>query len=176
MLETIFFYFFAAIAVVSAVAMVTRREAAHAAVFLATTLLATGGIIFQLHATFLFFVQVIGYAGGLLLVFCTAIRMTMPSTESEQVRSRTQKLLALLVGLGLTIELGVVLLLARRLPGEGTFFPKSASAEKLPPNIPALATSLSNDYLLPFELTGILLLLAVIGVVLMLRNRKVEES
>jgi NADH-quinone oxidoreductase subunit J len=177
MLDSILFYFFAAVAILSAALMVTRRNTLHCAVFLISTLLATAGIFLQLRAEFLFIAQIILFAGVVMAVFIFAILLIGLERAAEQVRFRLQKLVAALVGVALAVELIVVLLLARELPGEGLFVSGSAPADKLPPNSEALAASLFSDYLLPFEITGVLLVVAMTGAVLMARTTKrIEES
>jgi NADH-quinone oxidoreductase subunit J len=177
MLDSILFYFFAAVAILSAALMVTRRNTLHCAVFLICTLLATAGIFLQLRAEFLFIAQIILFAGVVMAVFIFAILLIGLDRMAQQVRFRLQKLVAALVGVALAVELVVVLLLARKLPGEGLFVSGSAPADKLPPNSEALATSLFSDYLLPFEITGVLLVVAMAGAVLMARTTKrIEES
>jgi hypothetical protein len=77
-LNTILFYFFSTLAVASALAMITRRNVAHAAIFLVTTLLATGGIFLLLQAEFIFAVQVFLYAGGAVILFVFVIALASP--------------------------------------------------------------------------------------------------
>jgi NADH-quinone oxidoreductase subunit J len=177
MLDSVLFYFFAAVAILSAAGMVTRRNTLHSAALLITTLLATAGIFLQLRAEFLFIVQIILFAGAVMVVFIFAILLIGLDRTAHQVRFRLQKMVATLVGVALAVELMVVLLLARKLPGEGLFVSGSAPVDKLPPNSEALATSLFSDYLLPFEITGVLLLVVMVGAVLLARNTKrIEES
>jgi NADH-quinone oxidoreductase subunit J len=172
MLDSVLFYFFAGVAVLSAALMVTRRNALHSAVFLIATLLASAGIFLQLHGEFLFFVQILLFVGGIALLFIFVILLVRPDVAVRQGRFRLQKLVAVLVAAALALELIVVLRLAHRLPGAGLFVSGSAPADKLPPNSEAIATSLFSDYLLPFELTGVLLLVAMVGTVVMARNRR----
>ena len=94
MLDQIIFYFFAALAVLSAILVVTRRNVVQSAIFLITALLATAGIFLQLHAEFLFIVQVILYAGGIMVLFLFVIMLlgserlqdTDPSQETNSTR------------------------------------------------------------------------------------------
>ena len=73
MLDQIVFLFFrGAGRDLSAVLVVTRRNAMQSAIFLITALLATAGIFLQLHAEFLFIVQVILYAGGIMVLFVSS--------------------------------------------------------------------------------------------------------
>jgi len=170
MLDSVIFYFFAGVAVIGAALMITRRNAIHSSVFLITTLLATAGIFLQLHAEFLFIAQIILYAGGIMVLFIFVIILVRMDIPLPQFRSRPQKWIALLVALVAGMEAGVVLWLARKLPGQGLLVPNPAPADKLPPNTEELARSLFGAYLLPFEIASILLLVAMVGAVVMAKK------
>jgi NADH-quinone oxidoreductase subunit J len=85
--------------------------------------------------------------------------------------SRLQKWIALFVALAVGAEACVVLLLARKVPGQGLIFPNPEPAEQLSPNTEVLAKSLFGSYLLPFEIASILLLVAMVGAVVMAKKR-----
>jgi NADH-quinone oxidoreductase subunit J len=177
MLDNIIFYFFAGLAVLSAALMVTRRNAIHSAVFLITTLLATAGIFLQLRAEFLFIAQIILYVGGIMVLFIFVIMLVRLDVAIHQIRFRMQKLVGGLVALALVFESTLVIYLARRLPGQGLLIQGSAPADKLPPNSEELAKSLFSSYLLPFEIASVLLLVAMVGAVVMAKNKKrTDES
>jgi len=172
MLDSFLFYFFAGVAVLSAALMVTRRNVIHCAVFLITTLLATAGVFLQLRAEFLFVTQIILYVGGIMVLFIFVIMLVRLDAPIHQLRFRLQKFVAFLVTLVLGLEVAGILFLARKLPGDGLFITGSASPEKLPPNSEELARSLFSTYLLPFEIASVLLLVAMVGAVVMAKNRK----
>jgi NADH-quinone oxidoreductase subunit J len=171
MLDSIVFYFFAGVAVTSAALMVTRRNAVHSAVLLVTTLLATAGIFLQLRAEFIFITQIILYVGGIMVLFIFVIMLVRLDVVLSQMRFRLQRWVALFVALALGVEITVVLLFARRLPGQGLLIEEPASADKLPPNTEELARSLFSSYLLPFEIASVLLLVAMVGAVVMAKKR-----
>jgi len=171
MLDSVIFYFFAGIAVISAALMITRRNAIHSAVFLITTLLATAGIFLQLRAEFLFISQIILYVGGIMMLFIFVILFVRLDVPLPQIRSYTQKWIALLVALAVGVEAGVVLWLARGVPGQGLLIQNPAPADKLPLNTEELANSLFHAYLLPFEIASVLLLVAMVGAVVMAKRR-----
>jgi NADH-quinone oxidoreductase subunit J len=172
MLDSILFYFFGGVAVLSAALMVTRRNAVHSAVFLVTTLLATAGIFLQLRAEFLFIAQIIVYVGGIMVLFIFVIMLVRLEVPIHQIGFRMQRFVAILVAVALGLEVSVVLLLAGKLPGAGLFIPKVADANKLPPNSEELAKILFSNYLLPFEIASVLLLVAMVGAVVMAKNKK----
>jgi NADH-quinone oxidoreductase subunit J len=171
MLDSILFYFFAGVAVLGAALMVTRRNPIHAAIFLVTTLLATAGIFLQLRAEFLFIAQIILYVGGVIVLFIFTIFFVRPNVTLRQVQFRWQKLVAAAVPLVLGLEAVAIFHYAGKLPGAGLFVPKIEDAGKLPPNSEELARNLFSNYLLPFEIAAVLLLVAMVGAVVMVRTK-----
>ena len=170
MLDSIIFYFFAGVAILSAVLMVTRRNAIHSAVFLITTLLATAGIFLQLRAEFLFIVQIILYVGGIMVLFVFVIMLVRLDVPLHHITFRFQKWVAFFVTVALACEVGVMFWYVRQLPSAGLLTPP-APADKLPPNSEQFAKVLFSDYLLPFEIASVLLLVAMIGAVVMAKKR-----
>jgi NADH-quinone oxidoreductase subunit J len=170
MLDSIIFYFFAGVAILSAALMVTRRNAIHSAVFLITTLLATAGIFLQLRAEFLFIAQIILYVGGIMVLFVFVIMLVRLDVPLHHITFRFQKWVAFFVALALGCEVGVMFWYVRQLPSAGLLAPP-APADKLPPNSEQFAKVLFGDYLLPFEIASILLLVAMIGAVVMAKKR-----
>ena len=79
--------------------VVTRRNAVQSAIFLATALLATAGIFLSLHAEFLFIVQMILYAGGIMVLFVFVIMLVNLDVALHQVQFNRQWLVALLLAL-----------------------------------------------------------------------------
>jgi NADH-quinone oxidoreductase subunit J len=171
MLDSIIFYFFASVAILSAALMVTRRNAIHSAVFLITALLATAGIFLQLRAEFLFIAQIILYVGGIMVLFVFVIMLVRLDVPLHHITFRFQKWVAFFVAIALACEVGVMLWYVRRLPEAGLLAPPAPSGDKLPPNSEHFANILFSNYLLPFEIASILLLVAMIGAVVMAKKR-----
>ena len=172
-MDAVIFYVFAGIAVISAALMVTRRNAGHSAVFLITTLLATAGIFLQLRAEFLFIVQIILYVGGIMVLFIFVIMLVNLDVALHQLRFARQKWVALLVVSASAGEILVMMWATAKLPGQGLRIPAQApvAAESLPPNTESVAASLFGQYLLPFEIASVLLLVAMIGAVVMAKKK-----
>jgi len=97
MFDQAVFYFFAALAIVSAILVVTRRNAVQSAIFLVTALLATAGIFLNLNAEFLFIVQVILYAGGIMVLFVFVIMLVNLDVALHQVQFNRQWFVALII-------------------------------------------------------------------------------
>src|ERR1700746_3505506 len=70
-----FFYFLSAVAVISAVLVITRRNPVHSALSLITTLLSLAGLYLMLYAPFVAGVQIILYAGGIMVLFLFVIML-----------------------------------------------------------------------------------------------------
>jgi len=171
MLDKVIFFFFAGVAILSATLMVTRRNVMHSAIFLITSLLAVAGIFLQLRAEFIFIAQIILYVGGIMVLFIFVIMLVSLDVALHQMQFSRQKWVALLVGLVLAAEVGVMLWTSRGVPGQGFLLPNAVQAGQLPPNTEALADRLFDAYLLPFEIASVLLLVAMVGAVVMAKKR-----
>jgi len=171
MLDRVLFYFFAGIAVASAALMVTRRNVVHSAIFLITALLATAGIFLQLRAEFLFIVQIILYVGGIMVLFVFVIMLVNLDVALQQIQFARQKWVALLVALALAGQVSVMFWTSGKMPGQGLPVLTAVAANRLPLNSEAVAKSLFDSYLLPFEIASVLLLVAMIGAVVMAKKR-----
>jgi NADH-quinone oxidoreductase subunit J len=167
MLDQIAFYFFATLAVVSAVLVVTRRNVVQSAIFLITALLATAGIFLQLHAEFLFIVQVILYAGGIMVLFVFVIMLINMDVALHQIQYNRQWWLGLLLALVLGAELTVAIAIGR----SHLSFGEAAPASALEPSTQMVGRVLFSEYMLPFEIASLLLLVAMIGAVVMAKKK-----
>jgi NADH-quinone oxidoreductase subunit J len=163
MLDQIIFHFFALLAFVYAILVVTRRNVVQSAIFLITTLLATAGIFLQLHAEFLFIVQVILYAGGIMVLFVFVIMLINMDVSLHQNQWNRQSFVGGILALVLGAELVIAIAMGRSHLG----FPEAAPASALEPSTQLVGKVLFSEYMLPFEVASILLLVAMIGAVVM---------
>jgi NADH-quinone oxidoreductase subunit J len=171
MLDKVLFYFFSSLAVISAILVVTRRSAVHSAIFLITSLLATAGIFLQLRAEFLFIVQIILYAGGIMVLFVFVIMLVNMDVMLHQVRFTRQKWVALLLTVALGSLVAVWMYSAKHGSRASVLNLPPAPAARLEPNTQRISEGLFHDYILPFELASILLLVAMIGAVVMAKKK-----
>jgi NADH-quinone oxidoreductase subunit J len=155
------FFVIAAVAVGAALGLVLKKNPIHGALFLVANLGSVAALYLMLGAEFLAAAQVIVYAGAIMVLFVFAIMVLIPGKEEtgEDPRRR-YRLLALPVGAALLVELAVIV--ARGLPARGAT-PVQGSAE-------TIGRSLFTQYLFPFELTSVLLLAAMVGVLLLTRR------
>ncbi|MBI4461409.1 MAG: NADH-quinone oxidoreductase subunit J [Acidobacteria bacterium] len=162
------FYFFAAVAVVSAILVITRRNPVHSAIFLIVTLLSVAGLYLQLRAEFLAAVQIILYIGGVMVLFLFVILLVKLDVAVQQRPFNRQWGIAGLAALVLLGELGATFYLGR----EGFWLPPAPlSASVFEANTETIGEALFQDYLLPFEIASLLLLVAMIGAVIMAKRR-----
>jgi NADH-quinone oxidoreductase subunit J len=160
------FLVIATLAVASALGLIVRRNPIHGALFLVVNLGSIAALYLMLGAEFLAAAQVIVYAGAIMVLFVFAIMVLIPGKEETGPDPRRAwRLLAVPLGAALLLELAVILLARRAGP------PAPAAAPVPAGGVAALGRILFTDYLLPFELTSVLLLAAMVGVLLLARRR-----
>ncbi len=159
------------IAVASALALVLRRNPIHGALFLVVNLGCVAILYLLLGAEFLALAQVIIYAGAIMVLFVFAIMMLIPGREETGPDPlRPQRLLAVPLGAFLLLEIALVLsgVVGKGRVGGAVLPPPLAGR---PVGIESVGRLLLGDYLFAFEVTSVLLLAALVGV-LSLAKRK----
>ena len=155
------FYLFAAVTVISAFFVVTIRNIVRAAFFLLFTFFGVSGIYVLLGADFVAIVQLIVYVGGILILLLFGVMITNKITEVE-IKTGTVNTLPAAIGVGLfTGMMGAVILNTEW---------RQVSSQMPESTLSALSSMLLNEYVLVFELLGILLLVALIGAASMARK------
>ncbi len=167
-MDTIFFYIFALLTLGGAVLTITRRSAVHSAIWLIVSLMGVAGLYLLQRAEFLFAVQIVLYIGGIMVLFLFVIMLVNLDEAAKQAQFNRQWWLAVACVLAIAAEVFY-------------FLKKGAAAFELPRpqavadatagNTERLADALFQDYLLPFEVASLLLLVAVIGSVIMAKKR-----
>lgn len=159
-MEQALFYIFSILAVGSGLAVITRRNPVSAALFLVLAFFSLAGIYVLMDAFFLAAVQVAIYAGAIMVLFLFVIMLLnlgpddLPGFMTKKVKWVYAASSVVLVGLLLGLDLG------RHPPGTG----------ELPGEAGAIGDKLFGEYLLPFEITAVLLLVAIVGSVVMARR------
>lgn len=175
--EQLTFYAFAALAVVSALATITRRNPVVAAVWLVSTFFAVAVCYLLLSATFLAAIQVLVYAGAMMVLFVFVI-MVLDVDERGRVEHRRPSRIAKIGYYGSLLASGGFLAwvligtLARQYLKPGADLlgrPEFGSAEDV-------GHLLFTKYLFAFEAISLLLLAAVIGAVVVARSRREREK
>ena len=160
-LDNVVFWVFAPISVASAIGMLLMRNAVHAALFLVVNFFCLAVFYLILDAPFLFAVQIIVYAGAIMVLFLFVI-MLLGVDRGDDLRERlvAQRPLAIALGLGFVIE---IVLAVRAGIGFATKAPAGFDAVNDPGNTQAIAKVLFRDYFFPFEATSILLIVAAVA-------------
>lgn len=167
-METVVFYVFAVLALAGALMVVTFKNPVSSALSLVLTLFSTAVLFVLLLAHFIAVIQILVYAGAIMVLFLFTVMFLnlKPEAlkfESKHLHFKVSALLAVLLLVGYFASLGFKkgLLLsnisASNMDGFGT--------------VEGVGKTLFTDYLLPFELTSILILVAIIGVVVIAKKR-----
>lgn len=157
----IFFYILSALTLIFGFLVVANpfsRNPVTSAMFLVSTIVSMAGLFVLLHAFFLAAVQVMVYAGAVIVLFLFVI-MLLDVNEEQR---RRFELFSLATGGIALLSMAVVMVKTITSSGIG-----EGLAPELEGNTHALGTALFTDYVLPFEIMGILLLVAMIGVILL---------
>ena len=148
---------------VSAFFVISNRNIVHSAFFLIFTFFGVAGLYVLLGADFVAIVQVIVYIGGILILMLFGVMLTNKITNVE-IKSGTINLLPATIAIGLFSGA----LLAAMLNSDWKTMPAQAPV----PTTALLGNMLIQDYLLIFELLGIILLIALIGAASIARRGK----
>jgi NADH-quinone oxidoreductase subunit J len=162
---TFFFYFLSALTVLSGVLVITRKNPVHSALALIVSLLGQAALYLMLYAPFVAGVQIILYAGGIMVLFLFVIMLV--NIEKAQKEEQFNK--QWLVGLAAAVALGVLFVLVY-IKGK-SLFPDRAIQMPEQSNTQQVAVLLYGNYMLAFEIASLLLLVAVIGAVVMAKKR-----
>jgi NADH-quinone oxidoreductase subunit J len=162
---TFFFYFLSALAILGGVLVITRKNPVHSALALILTLLALAGLYLMLYAPFVAGVQIILYAGGIMVLFLFVIMLVNLERNKREEQFNRQWLVGLIAAIALFGLFAFVFV-----KGKGLF---PATAVQLPEgeNTQQIAVLLYRDYMFAFEIASLLLLVAIIGAVVMAKKR-----
>jgi NADH-quinone oxidoreductase subunit J len=167
-MEWAVFSLFAVAALVGAGGVVLARKPVHAAMSLVLTLFSVAVFFILQGAHFLAAVQVIVYAGAIVVLFLFVIMLL--GIDQEDILDESlpaQRPLAIAVGVAL---LAGLLLVAGILQPTGAIADRGSATQGDVPNVERLARSLFTDFLWPFEITSALLVIAVVGAVVLARR------
>jgi NADH-quinone oxidoreductase subunit J len=171
-MEFYLFFICAAIAIIGAAAMLFSKNAVHSALFLLLNFSSIAVLYLLLRAPFLFAVQLIVYAGAIIVLFLFVV-MLLGAERAEDDRDALgwQRYIAIAMG-GLLAAAAVVGLISR---SGDAMIPTGAAAVEDFATPEKIGAVLFTQYLLPFQLTGIILLVAVVGVVVLSRADVTKE-
>ena len=166
-MANLLFYLFTFLAVGSALLVVANRNAVNAAMFLLVSLVGVAGLFVLLDAALMAFVLLLVYAGAVVALFLFII-MLLDTTPGSQKPFKKATIAASTLG-GALLLLGVVSLTRRGMlpstPAEGTI-----------PTLKNYAEQLFTTYLLPVQIVGFMLLIAMLGVIILSKRFAVTDK
>ncbi|HJO03242.1 MAG TPA: NADH-quinone oxidoreductase subunit J [Acidobacteriota bacterium] len=170
-MEIIAFYIIASIITVSAVLMVTSRELVHSIVYMVISFIGVGGLFILLQAEFVAAVQILVYAGGIVVLFLFVVMLVNLNEVNQVEYLHRQWLPAGAMLVALVAEIGYLLW--------GNAAGLAAAPEQAETvlravdqgNTETIGMTLYTEFLLPFEIASMLLLVAMIGAIYLAKKR-----
>jgi NADH-quinone oxidoreductase subunit J len=170
----LFFCYFAGIIILTSILVVALRNPIYSALSLLIMFFHVAGLYVTLHAEFLAAVQIIVYAGAILVLYLFVVMLLNLKRED---RYHAQFLVGILMGLMMLTE--VVLLILQRQPGSRTASaPGVVLEDGLRPvagNTETIGEVLYSTYLFPFEVASLILLVAMIGAIILAKRDIFEQ-
>ncbi len=165
------FWLFGGLAIVAAFMCITRRSAVASALWLVLTLFSLAGLYVLLDAQFIAALQILVYAGAIMVVFLFVIMLlNLGRAGPVDMRGWAGRGIALAFGLGLMLEFRGLI----RVPvAEQIRLPAGALSQAAAQQgvVGVLSDALFRAYLVPFEITSLLLLAAIVGAVVLAKRR-----
>jgi NADH-quinone oxidoreductase subunit J len=166
--DLILFLVLALIAVATAIGMLLSRNAVYSALFLVLNFVTVAVFYLLLGAPFIAMSQVTVYAGAIMVLFLFVIMLL--GADAIPNRANWRSFVAPVLLAVILAGEATYLLVTRARPAGDVLAP--AEAANTMDNLRQLGTSLFNEYLLPFEVTSVLLLVAMVGAIVLIRKEK----
>jgi NADH-quinone oxidoreductase subunit J len=166
--DAVLFYAFAVLVLGGGVLTITQRSAVHSAIALIVSLLGVAGLYLLQQAEFLFAVQIVLYVGGIMVLFLFVIMLVNLDQAARERQFNRQWLVALIASVVVGVQIGYFIYRGKsafHIADIGSAVPSALG------NTEMLADKLFSEYLLPFEIASVLLLVAVVGSVVMAKKR-----
>lgn len=169
-MEYFIFFACAVIAVVCSLLVILQKNPVASVIFLIMAFFAQAILYIQLSALFVAVLQIIVYAGAILVLFLFVIMLlNLRRDEFGPEKHPIQKWITRIFGIVLVVELVIIISRGVKSYTQGVSYSDNFGS------VEQVATSLFTKYVFPFELTSILLIVALLGAVIMAR-RKTEEN
>jgi NADH-quinone oxidoreductase subunit J len=165
--QALAFYTLAAFILGFGVLVVTARNTVHSIMFLVVDFLFVAGLYVLVGAQFLAAIQVVVYAGGIVVLYLFVVMLVNLKRPPEAHKDRRRRgRLGMIFALVVLVELAAIAAYKYVSPAAG--LPPVAAMG--PDNVALVGTLLYTDYLVPFELASILLLVAMVGAIILARR------
>ena len=169
LIDTVLFYIFAVMVLGGGILTITRRNAVHSAISLIVSLLGVAGLYLLQKAEFLFAVQIVLYIGGIMVLFLFVIMLVNLDQAAKERQFNKQWLIGLVAAGLVGAQIGWFVYKGKdAFAIASTAMPGASAGEG---NTEEIARVLFSEYLVPFEIASVLLLVAVVGSVVMAKKR-----
>jgi|SRR6185503_16450295 NADH-quinone oxidoreductase subunit J len=168
-LDLIFFLILSLIAIATALGMLLSRNAIYSALFLVLNFAAVAVFYLLLGAPFIAMAQITVYAGAIMVLFLFVIMLLGAESLPKSEVLPWQRPLAVFLAVALAVE-ATFLFITRARPAGDILAP--AETVNMMDSLREMGMILFNQYLLPFEVTSILLLVAMVGAIVLVRKEK----
>jgi NADH-quinone oxidoreductase subunit J len=168
-LDLIFFLVLSLIAIATALGMLLSRNAIYSALFLVLNFTTVAVFYLLLGAPFIAMAQVTVYAGAIMVLFLFVIMLLGAESLPKAEGLPWQKPLAVILAVALALE-ATFLFITRARPAGNIVAP--AATVNMTDSLREMGMMLFNQYLLPFEVTSVLLLVAMVGAIVLVRKEK----
>jgi NADH-quinone oxidoreductase subunit J len=171
MTERILFIIFAVLTVAGGVGTITRRNVIHALLLLVFTLINIAAIFFLTQAYFLAMVQILVYAGAIMVLFVFVLMfLNLRTFEQEEQTHRGQRWIALVLSVLVLAEFVIILAGITFTSARGGWSPDAITAAGGSTRV--FSQELFNTMLLPFEVASVILLVAMVGAIILVKREK----
>jgi len=167
--QTVVFYAFAAILVLAALRVVTSRNPVHAALWLVLSFFSAAGVWMLLQAEFLAIVLVLVYVGAVMVLFLFVVMMLDVNFDKMRERFRSYVPVGATVGILILVEMALVLIGGYMAP-RAVVAPAPAAAGFS--NTRMLGMQIYTDYAYPFEIAGVILLVAIVAAIALTHRQR----
>lgn len=165
MITQLIFFYFAGVILISAICVISLRNLVYSALSLLVTLVHVAGIFLLLNAELIAAIQIIIYAGAILIFYLFV--MMMFDVKREERFFHRQTLVALFLGAVILGEMAVMVRRAVFAEGTGEFTVQRVVEMG---NAQAVGTQLFTRYLIPFEVASLILLVAMVGAIVLAKR------
>jgi NADH-quinone oxidoreductase subunit J len=171
MLEAIVFYTLAAFIIMFGVLVVSARNTVHSVLFLVANFLCVAVIYVMLAAEFLAIIQILVYAGGIVVLYLFVVMLVNLKRPPEAApNTRRQSRLGFVLAAVMLAEIAAILVYSAARPASAAVAASAGAALPAGGNTQIVGMLLYTDYLVPFEVASMLLLVAMIGAILLAKK------
>lgn len=170
LIESAVFYFFSAILVASALAMISVRNPVHAVLFLVLVFFTSAAIWLLLEAEFLGITLVLVYVGAVMVLFLFVVMMLDINLAKMRAGFARYLPVGLLVGIIMAVEMAVIL----SRPAFDLQKPRAKPADYS--NTQELGELLFSEYIYPFEIAGVILLVAIVAAITLTMQKRTRAK